>query len=99
MWKLADEQLDEFIDDSRCEFLSAYAAVFTLLVIADLLGIPEEYHEELRVNLAGGLTVGSIDKEIVPTNPLTAAPSPTVGSVASAGRRRPVYRRSIPEGR
>jgi cytochrome P450 len=70
MWKLADRQLDEFIDAGRCEFLSAYAKVFTLLVIADLLGVPEEYHDELRVNLAGGPTVGSIDKEIVPVNPL-----------------------------
>lgn len=70
MWKLADKQLDEFIDDGRCEFLGAYAKVFTLLVIADLLGVPEEYHEELRINLAGGHLVGSIDKEIVPVNPL-----------------------------
>ena len=44
MWRLADEQLDEFIANGKCEFLSAYAQPFSMLVIADLLGVPEEDH-------------------------------------------------------
>ena len=48
MWRLADRHLDEFIDDGKCEFLTAYAKPFSLLVIADLLGVPEDDHEEFR---------------------------------------------------
>jgi len=44
MWRLADRQLDEFVDTARCEFIGAYAAPFTLLVIADLEGVPESDH-------------------------------------------------------
>lgn len=40
MWRLADEQLDEFVSRGRCEFLDQYARPFSGLVIADLLGVP-----------------------------------------------------------
>src|SRR5437764_1867081 len=42
MWRLADRQLDEFIDNGKCEFVTEFAGPFALLVIADLLGVPEE---------------------------------------------------------
>lgn len=45
MWRLADEQLDEFVADGRCEFIGAFAQPFVLLVVADLLGVPEEDHQ------------------------------------------------------
>src|SRR5262245_7547125 len=48
MWRLADQQLDEFVADGRCEFISAYAQPFALLVVADLLGVPESDHETFR---------------------------------------------------
>lgn len=48
MWRLADEQLDTFIERGSCEFLVNYAKPFSLLVIADLLGVPAEDHEEFR---------------------------------------------------
>ena len=48
MWRLADQQLDEFIGDGRCEFISAYAQPFAMLVVADLLGVPEEDHQRFR---------------------------------------------------
>ena len=44
MGRLADRQLDELIEAGSCEFISAYAAPFTLLVIADLEGVPESDH-------------------------------------------------------
>jgi cytochrome P450 len=53
MWRLADRQLDEFLDRGRCEFVHDYANAFTLLVIADLLGVPEEDHETFREQLQG----------------------------------------------
>ncbi|MDP9168593.1 MAG: cytochrome P450, partial [Actinomycetota bacterium] len=48
MWRLADECLDDFVADGKCEFLSAYAKPFSLLVIADLLGVPQDDHDEFR---------------------------------------------------
>ena len=52
MWRLADRQIDEFIDRGECEFIGDFANPFTLFVIADLLGVPEEEHAEFRDNLA-----------------------------------------------
>ncbi len=40
MWRLADEQLDPFIESGRCEFSNQYSSPFAGLVIADLLGVP-----------------------------------------------------------
>lgn len=73
MWRLADECLDDFIADGRCEFLSAYAKPFSLLVIADLLGVPQEDHDEFRAVLGAprpGEQVGSLDGDPISSNPL-----------------------------
>lgn len=73
MWRLADECLDDIVADGKCEFLSAYAKPFSLLVIADLLGVPHEDHDEFRTVLGAprpGATVGSLQGELVATNPL-----------------------------
>ena len=48
MWRLADQQLDEFIGDGRCEFISAFTQPFAMLVVADLLGVPEDDHRRFR---------------------------------------------------
>jgi cytochrome P450 len=48
MWRLADRQLDEFVGDGRCEFIGAYTQPFAMLVVADLLGVPETDHERFR---------------------------------------------------
>jgi cytochrome P450 len=48
MWRLADRQLDEFVARGHCEFISAYAQPFAMLVVADLLGVPEAHHQEFR---------------------------------------------------
>lgn len=52
MWRLADRQMDEFFDKRVCEFISEYAGPFTLLVIADLEGVPEADHGMFRSRLA-----------------------------------------------
>jgi len=51
MWRLADRQIDEFVDRGECEFIRDYANPFTLLVIADLLGVPESEHDSFRQEL------------------------------------------------
>lgn len=48
MWTLADELIDELADRGEVDFYGAYAKPFTLLVIADLLGVPHEDHETFR---------------------------------------------------
>ncbi|HET9610275.1 MAG TPA: cytochrome P450 [Acidimicrobiales bacterium] len=57
MWRLADQQLDEFVADGRCEFISAYAQPFAMLVVADVLGVPEADHPRFRegFGLSGGI--------------------------------------------
>ncbi len=70
MWRLADQQLDTFIERGRCEFLADYAKPFSLLVIADLLGVPAEDHDEFKSAFALE-TVGELGKEAPTThNPL-----------------------------
>ncbi|WP_216908786.1 cytochrome P450 [Nocardia noduli] len=73
MWRLADRQIDEFIAQGKCEFLASYAKPFSLLVVADMLGVPEEDHEAFRIVLGAprpGAQVGALDNEIVASNPL-----------------------------
>jgi cytochrome P450 len=53
MWTLADRLIDEFADRGEAEFCEVYAGPFTLLVIADLLGVPPEDHERFRGWLRG----------------------------------------------
>jgi cytochrome P450 len=47
MWRLADRQLDVVLPAGQCEFIDDFAQPYTLLVIADLLGVPEADHESL----------------------------------------------------
>ena len=53
MWRLADRQLDEFLAKGECEYIGEFAGPYTLLVIADLLGVPEEDRELFRERLQG----------------------------------------------
>ena len=74
MWQLADGLLDTFLTDGEGEFISEFAAPFTLLIIADLLGVPEEDRPDLadelrhRPQTDGG--VGSIKGESMSHSPL-----------------------------
>ncbi|HEX5096168.1 MAG TPA: cytochrome P450, partial [Acidimicrobiia bacterium] len=54
MWRLADRQIDEFIERGSCELIGDYGGPFAMLVVADLLGVPEEDHEDFREQLGGG---------------------------------------------
>jgi len=51
MWQLADQTIDEFYDKGKCELVQDYAIPFTVLVIADLLGVPDEDRDEFRAQL------------------------------------------------
>ena len=64
MWRLADDQLDRFLGAGGCEFITAYSQPFALLVIADLLGVPESDHDLFRLLLRTETQLpGSLDPE------------------------------------
>lgn len=70
--RLADQQLDTFISNGRCEFLSEYAKPFATLMIAGLLGLHEEDPESgaaMRANAEAGTTVGALDREVIAADP------------------------------
>jgi len=60
MWRLADQQLDEFLSDGRCEFIGAYAQPFAMLVVADLLGVPETDHQRFREGFGLSVAPGKV---------------------------------------
>lgn len=71
MWRLADRQFDEALTGGGCEFIAEFASPFAMLVIADLLGVPESDHDEFREALlteAG--TIGSSRGEQMHHSPL-----------------------------
>ena len=53
MWTLAEGLIDEFAARGEVEFCEAYARPFTLLVIADLLGVPRDAGHSARHGLGG----------------------------------------------
>lgn len=74
MWQLVDQQIDQFIDNGNCEFLSQYAKPFATSAIIDLLGVPEEDRPEFLAALGAerpeGNRVGALDGEAVGLDPL-----------------------------
>src|SRR5246127_3318507 len=73
MWQIADRLLDDFLAPGQGEFINGFAGPFTLRVIADLLGVPDEDREELIERLqrgthGGGL--GSTDDKTLKHTPL-----------------------------
>ena len=75
MWRLADRQIDEFIERGDGEFIRGYGQPFAMLVVADLLGVPERDHELFRARLGAGSreqtgTVGSTGDKALAHNPL-----------------------------
>jgi cytochrome P450 len=58
IWRLTDRQLDEVLPLGTAEIISAYAQPYTRLVIADLMGVPEEDHPMLLARMGGGRMPG-----------------------------------------
>jgi cytochrome P450 len=70
MWQLADDILDDYLAQGEGEFIKGFAGPFTLRVIADLLGVPEEDRPELLERLAKGTHgsgLGNADKTLTKT--------------------------------
>ena len=62
--RFTDRQLDEILARGECEFISDFAKPFTLLIVADLLGVPEEDHAML-LEKAGGRRTANADDNVV----------------------------------
>jgi cytochrome P450 family 150 subfamily A5 len=71
MWRLADSQLDRIVDNGSCEFIGEYASPFAGLVIADLLGVPEEDMHRFRAGFEGNTTFAvEEERDAIPDNPI-----------------------------
>ncbi len=71
MWRLADRQYDEALTDGTCEFVGDFGNPFAMLVIADLLGVPESDHEDFRARLLTSTgTIGSSGGDAMHHSPL-----------------------------
>ncbi|WP_007508826.1 cytochrome P450 [Pseudofrankia saprophytica] len=71
MWRLADVQLDRFVSRGRCEFVRDYAGPFAGLVIADLLGVPEQDMARFRKGFERtSISVVTESPEALVDNPL-----------------------------
>ena len=51
MWRLADRLIDPLVARGGCEFIDDFAQPFAMLVIADLLGVPESDHADFQQKL------------------------------------------------
>jgi cytochrome P450 len=79
IYRLTDRTLDTFIERGECEYNGEFAAPLAMLVVADLLGVPEVDHENFRQALLGGGhgsehkgtgTIGSTGGDHIQRNPL-----------------------------
>ncbi|MBO0680457.1 cytochrome P450 [Mycolicibacterium sp. S2-37] len=90
MWQLVDRQIDGFVGNGRCEFLSEYAKPFATSAIIDLLGVPEEDRAEFLAALGAerpdGNRVGALDGEPVGLDPLKYLDDRFVGYLAERRR-------------
>lgn len=74
LWRLADYQIDQFVERGEVDVQREYGGPLAMLVIADLLGVPEEDHTRFRKVMQGDRAhanpgIGSTDSEM-PMNPL-----------------------------
>lgn len=90
MWQIADDILDDFLAPGHGEFINGFAGPFTLRVIADLLGVPEEDRPEFMAALGAerpdGTRVGSLNGEPVGLDPLQYLDDKFAGYLAERRR-------------
>jgi len=79
IYRLTDRTLDGFIERGACEYNGEFAAPLAMLVVADLLGVPDEDRETFRNVLLKGpghgsgkakSVIGSTGDETLALNPL-----------------------------
>ncbi|HEX7854619.1 MAG TPA: cytochrome P450 [Sphingobium sp.] len=63
MAALADEMISKVVAKGECEIIKEIAAPYVTLVIADLLGVPEEDRDKFREVIDAGPPAGNIDPD------------------------------------
>jgi cytochrome P450 len=63
MLKFADELVREKVANGSCELVNEVAAPYVTLVIADLLGVPDDDRESFRKIIDAGPPAGNMDEE------------------------------------
>jgi len=87
MWRLADEQMNGFIDAGKVEFSASYASPFAGLVIADLLGVPGEDMPRFRAWFEAQLHDVGEDTGAVTGDPLAFFQESFAGYIEDRRRR------------
>jgi cytochrome P450 len=72
MTRLSDQLLDEFAAEGSCEFIRAYTKPFAMLVVADLLGVPESDHQRFREGFGLSHSPGTLGNETLGDGGLNA---------------------------
>lgn len=72
MRELAERQIDTFIDKGECDFIREFATPYTMLIIADLIGVPDEDRDEFMEKMLRPKSgaVGSTSGNDMGNNPL-----------------------------
>jgi cytochrome P450 family 150 subfamily A5 len=70
IWRLADQVLQPYVAGGGGEFIGAVGNPVALLVIADLLGVPEADRPELAQRLTGDVALGSSGDAVMEHAPL-----------------------------
>lgn len=68
MWEFADQLIDTFISRGECEIMADFAQPFAVLVVSDLLGVPDEDRIQFRKQLVRneqehGAGIGGVSKD------------------------------------
>ncbi len=83
---IVDKLLDEFAANGCCELVSEFAAPFATLVIADLLGVPDEDRADFRNNNGDAVSRIGAGEDVVVVNPLDFRHAAFMEYVASRRR-------------
>jgi len=73
MRKLAERTIDGFLGTGECDFIREFASPYTMLVIADLVGVPDEDRDKFTERFSrppDGGGVGNTAGEAMEDNPL-----------------------------
>ncbi len=52
LWRVAANTIDRFVDRGKVDLIAEFANPFALVAVADLLGVPPGFHDELLANLS-----------------------------------------------
>jgi cytochrome P450 len=89
MGRLVDLQLDRFVPTGRCEVFRGFAKPLALLVIADLLGVPEDDHRAFASQLGVEHPDPGVDGSQAQSNDPLAFLFATFGAYVEDRRRAP----------